>query len=176
MLSTEAPVGQGTETSESGGVSVLTEGADFIPTQHVVGEAAQPGEDTGVVTYAGLIFLKGDIASVVQRVLDVPVVSNRDGRGACRDAEIGHIISNLGCAAPQTIVCTSLQNFAGDADEELGQRLPFGGGHGLGRAEYRDRAGLMSVSRDGDLGVSAEGLLRGAGGFGNPQQRRLILL
>ena len=27
MLSTEAPVGQGTETSESGGVSVLTEGA-----------------------------------------------------------------------------------------------------------------------------------------------------
>jgi hypothetical protein len=34
----------------------------------------------------------------------------------------------------------------------------------------------MSVSRDGDLGVSADGLLRGAGGFGIPQQRRLIFL
>ena len=30
MLSTEAPVGQGTETSESGGVSVLTEGAGSV--------------------------------------------------------------------------------------------------------------------------------------------------
>jgi hypothetical protein len=54
--------------------------------------------------------------------------------------------------------------------------LPFSGGHSLGRAKYRDRPGLMSVSRDGDLGVSADGLLRGAGGFGNLQQRRLIFL
>src|ERR1700735_1414037 len=99
-LLTEAPLGQSIKPRQSGGVSVLTEGADFIPAQHVVSEAAQPGEDTGVVTYAGLIFLKGDIAGVVQRVLDVPVVSNRDGRGACRDAEIGHIICNLGCAGP----------------------------------------------------------------------------
>src|SRR4029077_4744861 len=102
-LLTEAPLGQSIKPRQSGGVSVLTEGADFIPAQPVVSEAAQPGEDTGVVTYAGLIFLKGDIAGVVQRVLDVPVVSNRDGRGACRDAEIGHIICNLGCAGPQTI-------------------------------------------------------------------------
>jgi hypothetical protein len=128
------------------------------------------------VTYAGLIFLKGDIAGVVQRVLDVPVVSNRDGRGACRDAEIGHIICNLGCAGPQTILCTSLQDIAGDADEELSQGLPLGGGHSLGRAKYRDRPGLMSISRDGDLGVSADRLLRGADGFGNPQQRRLVFL
>jgi hypothetical protein len=34
----------------------------------------------------------------------------------------------------------------------------------------------MSVSRDGDLGVGADGLLRGAGGFGILQQRRLIFL
>ena len=175
-LLTEAPLGQSIKPRQSGGVPVLTEGADLIPAQHVVSEAAQPGEDTGVVTYAGLIFLKGDIANVVQRVLDVPVVSNCDGRGACRDAEIGHIICNLGCAAPQTILCTSLQDIAGDADEELGQGLPFSGGHSLGRAKYRDRPGLMSVSRDGDLGVSADGLLRGAGGFGNLQQRRLIFL
>lgn len=175
-LLTEAPLGQSIKPRQSGGVSVLTEGADFIPAQHVVSEAAQPGEDTGVVTYAGLIFLKGDIAGVVQRVLDVPVVSNRDGRGACRDAEIGHIICNLGCAGPQTILCTSLQDIAGDADEELGQGLPLGGGHSLGRAKYRDRPGLMSISRDGDLGVSADRLLRGADGFGNPQQRRLVFL
>jgi hypothetical protein len=30
MLSTEAPVGQGIESSESGGVSVLTEGAGSV--------------------------------------------------------------------------------------------------------------------------------------------------
>ena len=148
----------------------------LFPTQHVVSEAAQPGEDTGVVTYAGLIFLKGNIANVVQRILDVPVVSNCDRRGACRHAEIGRIICDLGCAAPQTILCMSLQDIAGDADEELDQGLPFGCGHSLGRAKYLDRPRLMSVSRDGDLGVSADGLLRGAGGFGIPQQRRLIFL
>jgi hypothetical protein len=50
---TEAPLGQSIKPCQSGGVSVLTEGAGFIVTQHVVSEAAQPGEDTGVVTYAG---------------------------------------------------------------------------------------------------------------------------
>ena len=175
-LLTEAPLGQSIKPRQSGGVPVLTEGADFIPTQHVVSEAAQPGEDTGVVTYAGLIFLKGDIANVVQRVLDVPVVSDCDGRGVCRDAEIGHIICDLRCATPQAILCTSLQDIAGDADEELDQGLPFSGGHSLGRAKYLNRPGLMSVSRDGDLGVGADGLLRGAGGFGILQQRRLIFL
>ena len=34
----------------------------------------------------------------------------------------------------------------------------------------------MSVSRDGDLGVSADGLLRAADSFGILQQRRLIFL
>jgi hypothetical protein len=34
----------------------------------------------------------------------------------------------------------------------------------------------MSISRDGGLGVSADRLLRGAGGFGILQQRRLIFL
>ena len=82
---------------------------------------------------------------------------------------------HLRCAAPQAILRTSLQDIAGDADEELDQGLPFSGGHSLGRAEYRDRPGLMSVSRDGDLGVSADGLLRAADGFGI-QQRRLIFL
>ena len=175
-LLTEAPLGQSIKPRQSGGVPVLTEGADFIPTQHVVSEAAQPGEDTGVVTYAGLIFLEGDIANVVQRVLDVPVVSDCDGRVVCRDAEIGHIICNLRCATPQAILCTSLQDIAGDADEELDQGLPFSGGHSLGRAKYLNRPGLMSVSRDGDLGVGADGLLRGAGVFGILQQRRLIFL
>ncbi len=70
----------------------------------------------------------------------------------------------------------SLQDIAGDADDELDQGLPFSGGHSLGRAKYLDRPGLMSVSPDGDLGVSTDGLLRGASGFGNLQQRRLILL
>ena len=128
------------------------------------------------MTDAGLIFLEGDVTRVMQRVLDVPVVSNCDGRGACRDAEIGYIICNLRCAAPHAILCTSLQDIAGDADEELDQGLPFSGGHSLGRAKYLDRPGLMSVSRDGDLGVSADGLLRGASGFGILQQRWLIFL
>ena len=175
-LLTEAPLGQSIKPRQTGGVSVLTEGAGFIVTQHVVSEAAQPGEDTGVVTYAGLILLKRDMERVVQRVLDVPVVPNCDGRGASRHAEIGHIICHLRCAAPQAILRTSLQDIAGDADEELDQGLPFSGGHSLGRAKYLDRPGLMSVSRDGDLGVSADGLLRGAGGFGILQQRRLIFL
>jgi hypothetical protein len=34
-LLTEAPLGQSIKPRQSGGVPVLTEGADFIPTQHV---------------------------------------------------------------------------------------------------------------------------------------------
>src|SRR5271166_4282099 len=51
-LSTVAPLEQGIEATQSGGVSVLAEGADLVAAQNVVAEAAQPGEDTRVVANA----------------------------------------------------------------------------------------------------------------------------
>jgi hypothetical protein len=102
MLSTEAPLGQGRETGECGGVSVLTEGAGSVTTQNIVGEAAQPCEDAWVVTDAGLIFLESDVTRVVQGVLDVPVVSDCGGGEARRCGGIGHIVCDLGGTAPQT--------------------------------------------------------------------------
>src|SRR5208283_4395598 len=68
-LSTVAPLEQGIEATQSGGVSVLAEGADLVGAQNVVAEAAQPGEDTRVVANAGLVLQERYVARVVQRVL-----------------------------------------------------------------------------------------------------------
>jgi hypothetical protein len=48
----------------------------LIAAQYVVAKAAYPGEDPWVMTDARLIFLKGDVAGVVQLVLDVPMASD----------------------------------------------------------------------------------------------------
>ena len=71
-LSTESPLEEGLGSGESGSVSILTECRGLIATQYVLGEGAQPGEDTWLVTDAGLIFLESDVAGVVQRVVSRP--------------------------------------------------------------------------------------------------------
>ena len=48
MLSTVAPLEQGIEAAQSGGISVLAEGANLVAAQDVVAEAAQSGEHTWV--------------------------------------------------------------------------------------------------------------------------------
>jgi hypothetical protein len=50
----------------------------LITPQDVVGEGSQPGEGAWLLTDAGLILLEGDIASLVQPILDVPMASNCD--------------------------------------------------------------------------------------------------
>jgi len=47
------------------------------------------------MTDAGLIFLEGDIACVVQAVLDVPMASDCGSGMACRYGSIGHIVCDL---------------------------------------------------------------------------------
>src|ERR1019366_5443855 len=83
-LSTDAPLGHGIEPGESGGVSVLAERSGLIAAQDLVAEAAYPGEASWVVTDAGLVLLEGDVAGVVQLVLDVPMASDGGCRVACR--------------------------------------------------------------------------------------------
>jgi len=53
-----------------------------------------------IVTDGRLIFLKGDIAGVVQRVLDMPVTSDCGSSEACGGGMIGHVVCYLGGAAP----------------------------------------------------------------------------
>jgi len=176
MLSTEAPLGQGIESGESCGVSVLTAGAGLVTSEHIVGEAAHPGEDPWVVTDAGLIFLEGDVTRIMQRVLDVPVVLDCGSGKACRCGRVGHIVCDLGGAAPQAGLGITMQDIAGDSDDRLDQRLPLGSGHGAGRAEDVGCPGFMPVASSGDLSVTAGGVPGGAGGFDILQQSGLIIL
>jgi hypothetical protein len=165
MLSTEAPLGQGIESGESCGVSVLTAGAGLVTAEHIVGEAAHPGEDPWVMTDAGLIFLESDVTRVVQRVLDVPVVSDCGGGEAGRYGGIGHVVSDLGGAAPQAGPGISMQDLAGDADDRFDERFPLGSGNGAGGAEYVGGPGFLSAAPRGDRGVAADGPPGSAGGF-----------
>lgn len=128
------------------------------------------------MTDAGLIFLEGDVTRVMQRVLDVPVVSDCGGGKACRCGGVGHIECDLGGAAPQSCLGISVQDIASDTNDALDQRLPFGSGHGAGRAEHVDFPGFMPIASSGELNVTAGGLAGGASDFDILQQRRLIVL
>lgn len=128
------------------------------------------------MTDTGLIFLEGDIASVVQAVLDVPMAADGGGGAACRYGGIGHIVGDLGGAAPEAGLGISMQNIAGDADDDLDQGLPLGSSNRGGGAEYLGRPGFMPAASGGDLGVAAGGVAGGADGFDILQQRGLIIL
>ena len=112
-----------------------------------------------------MIFLESDVTSVVQRVLDVPVVPDCGGGEARRYGGISHVVCNLGGAAPQAGLGISMEDLAGDADDRLDERFPLGSGNGAGRTEYVGRPGFVSVAPGADRGVAADGPLGSAGGF-----------
>jgi len=123
-----------------------------------------------------LIFLESDVTSVVQCVLDVPVVPDCGGGEARRYGRIGHVVCDLGGAAPEAGLGISMQDLAGDADDRFDERFPLGCGNGAGRAEDVGRPGFVSVAPGADRGVAADGPLGSAGGFDFLQQRGLIVL
>ena len=73
----------------------------------------------------GIDLLESDVTSVVQGVLDVPVVPDCGGGEARRYGGIGRVVSDLGGAAPQAGLGISMQDLAGDADDRfyLGESL-----------------------------------------------------
>ena len=87
------------------------------------------------MTDAGLIFLEGDIACVVQAVLDVPMASDCGSGMACRYGSIGHIVCDLGSSAPEAGAGISVQDIASEADDDINQRLPLGSSDGCGGIE-----------------------------------------
>src|SRR5271165_2814397 len=175
-LSTVAPLEQGIEAAQSGGVSVLAEGADLVAAQNVVAKAAQPGEDTRVVADAGLVLQERDVARVVQRVLDVPMVADRGGAALRRGGEIGQIVGHLAGAAPQTGLGAAMQDRTVHADDVLDPGLPLGAGNRGFRAKDLDGSGFMPVARVANRDVGAGRALGGAGGDGIVQQGGLIVL
>ena len=76
------------DASESGGVSILGDGVRLIEAEDIVGEAAEPGEDSRSVADARGIFAEGDVAGVVLLVFDAPVFANGVGRLAGKDRAI----------------------------------------------------------------------------------------
>ena len=102
-----------------------------------------------------MIFLESDVTSVVQCVLDVPMVPDCGGGEARRYGRIGHVVCDLGGAAPEAGLGISMQDLAGDADDRFDERFPLGSGNGAGRAEYVGRPGFVSVATGGEVCVTA---------------------
>src|SRR5271165_6302991 len=150
-LSTVAPLEQGIEAAQSGGVSVLAEGADLVAAQNVVAKAAQPGEDTRVV-------------------------ADRGGAALRRGGEISQIVGHLAGAAPQTGLDAAMQDRTVHADDVLDPGLPLGAGNRGFRAKDLDGSGFMPVARVANRDVGAGRALGGAGGDGIVQQGGLIVL
>ena len=125
---------------------------------------------------ARLILLKGDVADVVQRVLDMPVTSDCGGSQACRGGRIGHVVCHLGGAAPKPCLGISMQDTSGDANDGLDQVLPLGCGDNACSAEYVGGSGFMPAVTGGDGGIAARGPAGSAGGLDILQQGWLIVL
>jgi hypothetical protein len=158
-LSTDAPFEKSIESGESGGISVLTESAGLVAAQDVVAKTAYASEDAGVETDARLVLQKGDVAGVVELVLDVPVASDRGACLARRCGEIRQIVSAFGGAVPQAGLGTAMPNFAIDAHDGCDQRLPLGAGNRAGGAEYVDGSGFLPIACRGRRDVAAGGRL-----------------
>ena len=125
------------------------------------------------MTDSGLILLESDGTGVVQCVLDGPVVPDCEAR---RYGGIGHVVCDLGGAAPEAGLGISMQDLAGDADDRFDERFPLGCGNRAGRAEDVGRPGFVSVAPGADRGVAADGPLGSACGFDFLQKRGLIVL
>ena len=123
-----------------------------------------------------MIFPECDIARVMQRALDMPMVSDCDSCVACRAIKTSQIVCHLRGAASEAGLGTSMQDLTGDADDTLDQVLPFGVGNCVGRAEYVNGPGLTPIACFGDGRVTAGWMLRGARTFDIIHQRRLIVL
>jgi hypothetical protein len=74
------------------------------------------------------------------------VVPDCGGGEARRYGGIGHVVCDLGGAAPQAGLGISMEDLAGDADDRLDERFPLGSGNGAGRTEYVGRPGFVSVA------------------------------
>ena len=112
----------------------------------------------------------------MQRVPDMPMVSDCDACVVCRAIKTSQIVCYLGGAAPQACLGTSMQDLPGDADDTLDEVLPFGVGNCAGRAEYVNGPGLTSITCFGDGGVTAGWTLGCAGSFGILHQGGLVVL
>ena len=106
----------------------------------------------------------------------MPMAPDRGCGMACGNGGIGHVVGDLGGAAPEAGLGIAMQDIAGDADDDLDERLPLGSGDRSGGAEYLGRPGFMPAASGGDLGVAAGGIAGGADGFDVLQQRGLIIL
>jgi len=95
----------------------------------------------------------------------VPVAPDRGGGMARRYGGVGHVVGDLGGAAPEAGLGIAMQDIAGDADDDLDQGLPRGfSDRGVG-AEYLGSPGFMPAASGGDLGVAAGGVAGGADGL-----------
>ena len=127
------------------------------------------------MTDARLIFLEGDVAGVVQSILDMPVTSDCGGGVGCRHRVTGCVVCYLGGAAPQTCFGVSMQDTSGDTNDGLDQGLPLGSGNGARGAEYVGGPGFVPAVPGGDGGVAAGGSAGSAGGLNILQQSWLIV-
>jgi hypothetical protein len=67
----------------------------LIGPNDAVSKASHAREDTRVVADARIVLEKGDIACVMQLVLDVPVTADRGGEATCRRFRVGEVVGGL---------------------------------------------------------------------------------
>jgi len=70
------------------GVAVLGDGIGLIGAQNIVGEATEPSEDARVFSDAAGVFAQRDIACVMRRVLDPPMLANCICSHLCGDRAV----------------------------------------------------------------------------------------
>lgn len=117
----------------------------MIGAQNIVGKAAESGEDARVFSDAGGVFAQRDIACVMRRVLDPPMLSDGIRSHFCGDRAVGQIECALERGLPQPARGLEGMDRALDRDDGSHIGLPFGPLYGRG-IEHGNGSRFMAIA------------------------------
>jgi len=118
----------------------------LIAFQDVVGETSQAGENAGVFPDSGAVFSERDVAGVVGRVFDAPMLADGGGGGFGVEGAAGQIERGFATGFPASCSGLEVVNRAFDPDDGGPMRLPFRFGDGGLGFEHGDGADFVAVT------------------------------
>ena len=131
---------------------------DAVFAHDVEGEAARAGHDAGVVADPAAVLVEGNVPDVMVAVFNAPMTSDGGGpfgRGEAGGA--GEIVGDFTTLAPHAGSGGAQQGPAGDADDRVDERMPFGPGQVI--ADGKDVDGTVFLA-----GSALVARIRGVGG------------
>ena len=118
----------------------------LVHPQNIVSEAADSGEDAGVLTNTRGVLAQGDVADMVRAILYAPMAANGDGGRFCVDGSIGQIERDLVRGFEPSVRRLKRIHRPLDRDDGGDVGFPFGVRHRGRGVEHADDPRFMAIA------------------------------